>query len=440
MLITPKELAQTKNSYYEASVARPVPGAALGGRVSADVCVVGAGLAGLSAALELAERGYAVVVLEAQTVGWGASGRNGGQAIVGYASDDAIEAQLSKTAARRAWHITVEALQLLRERIYTNVIDCDYVPGYMSLAVNAKKAASLERWAAHLEQNYQYKMQAIPHADIGNWIASKRFHSGVYDEQSGHLHPLKYCLGLAGVARRAGVRIFENSPVVHLERAAKPVVKTANGEVACDFVVLAGNVYLNEYCKSGGDDGRRIAPELAKNIMPVGTYIIATEAMDKARADALIRKRAAVCDTNFVLDYFRLTADNRMLFGGEVSYSMAEPLDLVGTMRRRMLKVFPQLADLAVPHVWGGLVDITMNRAPDFGRIGKNIYYLQGFSGHGLALTGMAGKIVAETIAGHAERFDLLGRVKHLPFPGGKLLRTPALVLGMLYYRLKDLL
>ncbi|MES2935038.1 MAG: FAD-binding oxidoreductase [Pseudomonadota bacterium] len=429
--ILSKEAALTADSYYEASVNRSAPAAVLAGRTIADVCIVGGGYAGLSAAIELAARGYSVVLLEAKTIGWGASGRNGGQAIVGFASDDAIEAQLPPDDARRAWHLTVEALQLLRQRIATHAIDCDYVPGFMSLAVNARKSRAVTEWSAHIARNYGYQTQPVGAHEIGNWIASPRFHSGCYDPQSGHLHPLKYCLGLADAARAAGVRIFENSPVLQLDRAARPLLKTAQGEVACDFAVLAGNVYLDQF-------GHAVAPQLKQRIMPVGTYLIATEPMAPERAAQLIHQRAAVCDTNFVLDYFRPTADHRMLFGGRVSYSTATPRNLAASMRQRMLAVFPQLHDLAVPYAWGGFVDITMNRAPDFGRVDPNIYYLQGFSGHGLALTGMAGKLVAEAVAGQAERFDLLARIRHRPFPGGSLMRTPALVLGMLYYQLRD--
>lgn len=431
-MLLDKETALSQDSYYEASVSRPAASPALAGRGTADVGVIGAGFAGLSAALELAQRGYRVAVLEAKQVGWGASGRNGGQAIVGYASDDAIEAQLPAADARRAWNLTLEGLQLLRERIGRHAIDCDYQPGVLSLAVSPNKGGALLDWTRHLQQAYDYPLQAIPPADMRHWIASERFHSGVYDANSGHLHPLKYCLGLAAAARAAGVVIHENSPVMQLQRGPRPVLRTAHGEVQCDFAVLAGNVYLNEF-------GRAIAPELSQRIMPVGTYISSTEPMGEARAAALIPSRAAVCDTNFVLDYFRLSADRRLLFGGRVSYSTATPRHLAAGMRKRMLAVFPQLADLALSHTWGGFVDITLNRAPDFGRLGGNLYYLQGFSGHGLALTGMAGKLAAEAIAGQAERFDLLARIKHRPFPGGALMRMPALVLGMLYYRLRDI-
>jgi len=428
-----RDFSLTQHSFYEASVNRPQPSASLAGRVRVDVCVVGAGLAGLSAALELRARGLSVAVLEARTAGWGASGRNGGQVIVGYANDEEIAAQFGAEDARRAWQISVDGLELLQRRIAAHGIDCEYAPGYLHLAVNARKARALAASAEALARRYGYQMRTVRARDIGDWIASERFHSGVFDPRSGHLHPLKYCLGLASAAKSAGLDIYEHSPVTSIERGAQPLVRTAQGEVACDFVVLAGNVYLNEF-------GAAVAPDIGSRIMPVGTYIIATEAMPPERAAALVRQRAAVCDNNFALDYFRPTADHRVLFGGRVSYGGATPINLAAGMRRRMLAVFPQLADLAVPYAWGGFVDITMNRAPDFGRVDKNIYYLQGFSGHGLALTGMAGKLAADAIAGQAGGFDLLARLRHRRFPGGAALRTPALVLGMLYHRIRDLL
>lgn len=430
-----KELLLTRDSYYAASVAHPAARAPLSGARQADVCVVGGGYAGLSAALELAERGYAVALLEAQQLGWGASGRNGGQVLVGFGNTglEAMEAQLSPADARRAWNISVEAVERLQAQLARHAIACDHVSGHLSLAVNRRKGHALAAWVNHLAQRYDYVLQPIAPDEVGAWIASERFHSGAFDPLSGHLHPLKYALGLADAAQRAGVLLCEQSSVVRIERGPRPRVVTAHGEVVCDFVVLAGNVYLNEY-------GAPLAPEIGARIMPVGTYVIATEPMTRARADALLYRRAAAHDTNLVLDYFRVTADHRLLFGGGESYTTATPAHLKARMRRRMLQVFPQLADLQVPHVWGGFVDITLNQAPDFGRLGHNIYYLQGFSGHGVAMAGMAGRLVAEAIVGQAERFDLLARLTHRRFPGGEWLRTPALVLGMLYYRLRDLL
>jgi gamma-glutamylputrescine oxidase len=430
-----KELGVVENSYYEATVTRPPAQPVLAQRLHCDACVVGGGYAGLSAALELAERGYSVVLLEAQRVGWGASGRNGGQVIVGFGSDgeEAIERQFGRADARRAWDISVDAIRLLQQRIARLGIACEWQPGYLSLATKPRKAHELRRWMEHVQSAYEYPLQWIDHGALRGWVDSPRFHSAVFDGGSGHVHPLKYCLGLQSAALAAGVRMFENSPVFLVERGRKAIVRTAQGECACDFVVLAGNVYLGEY-------GDAIAPEVSSRIMPVGTYMIATEPMAPERAAAVLPNRCAASDTNFILDYFRLSADDRLLFGGGDSYTGTTPRNLIGHIRRSMTAVFPQLADLEVEHAWGGFVDITMNMAPHFGRLGHNLYFVQGFSGHGLALSGMAGRMVAEAIAGQAERFDLLARIRHLPFPGGALMRTPALVLGMWYYRLRDAL
>ena len=424
----------TRGSYYEASATRPPPAHALAGRVGADVCVIGAGYAGLSAALELAERGYSVALLEARTVAWGASGRNGGQVIAGYGhgGEDTLEAQLAPADVKRAWDVSMEGLQLLRQRIARHAIACDYTPGYLSLAVNARKGRALLQRIEHMDRHYGHLQHWIPPQEIGRWVASARFHSGAFDAASGHLHPLKYALGLAAAARSAGVQLYEYTAALRIEPGSPAVVKTAHGELACRYVVLAGNTYLQPF-------GPALAPRLAQRILPVLTYMIATEPMGRERADALIRQRAAASDTNHVLDYFRLSADHRLLFGGGDSHRPAPLPRVAAGMRRLMLQVFPQLADLPVSHVWGGQVDMSLNQAPDFGRVGSNIYYLQGFSGHGLALTGMAGRLVAEAVAGQAERFDLLARIRHRSFPRGPW-RAPALQLGLWYYQLRDLI
>jgi gamma-glutamylputrescine oxidase len=428
-----KELGVIENSYYEHTVSRPPPRAPLSHRIHSDVCVVGGGYAGVSAALELAQRGFRVVLLEAQRIGWGASGRNGGQVIVGFGGDGeaAIERQLARADARRAWDVSVEGLQLVQERIARHGIACEWQAGYLGLSTKARKSRDLRKWMEHVESAYGYPTRWIPRDEMPGWVASDRFDAAVFDAGSGHLHPLKYCLGLAAAAAEAGAQVFESSPVFVVERGRRPTVRTAQGECECDFVVLAGNVYLGEY-------GDEVAPEVSSRIMPVGTYIIATESMGPARADALLPRRCAASDTDFILDYFRVTADHRLLFGGGDSYTGSTPRNLVARIRRGMLGVFPQLDDLSVQHAWGGFVDITMNMAPHFGRLGNNIYFVQGFSGHGVALAGMAGRLVAEAIAGQAGRFDLMARIRHLPFPGGTLMRTPALVLGMWFYRLRD--
>ncbi len=425
----------TRNSYYAATAERQQVHPPLMGAQRCDVAVVGGGLAGLSAALELAERGYSVTLLEARELGFGASGRNGGQAIHGLACDQSsIEQQLGLDEARRVWAMSIEALDLLRQRISRYDIDCDWRDGYLSLATNARKGRELQDWAERMEQVYGYAQQHIAPAQMPQWIASERFHSGVFDARSGHLHPLKYTLGLGRAAAGAGVTIHEHTPVQSLQPGPTVRLQTPQGELQARHVLLAGNVYL-----------QGIAPQLERRIMPVGTYIACTEKLDDALADGLIPSRAAVCDTNFVLDYFRTTNDQRLLYGGRVSYSTVTPMNLAQSMRQRLVGTFPQLASAQVEYAWGGFVDISMNRAPDFGRLppasgyAANVYYLQGFSGHGLALTGLAGKLVAEAIAGDASRFDTFARIRHRPFPGGRLLRTPALVLGMAWYRMRDL-
>ncbi len=423
-----------RNSYYEASVTRPDALAPLQETLVADVLVVGAGFAGLSSAIELARRGYSVVVLEADRVGSGASGRNGGQAIVGYASgQEPFEQQLGKATAKLAWDMSLQAIDLIDERIREFDIDCDWVKGYLYVADSPRKARALQDDVATLARDYGFQADLATGADVQRHIRSPLYHASAFDTTSGHLHPLKYVLGLSRAAQALGVKIFERSAMTRLERGASVTGSTAQGSVKARFCVLAGNYTLPEF-------GPKVAPDISARIMPVGTYIIGTAPLDAALCQQLIPSNAAACDNNFILDYFRFSADHRMLFGGRVSYSTQTPGNLRGVMAQRLAKVFPQLAQVPVEFLWGGFVDISMNRAPDFGRLGQNIYYLQGFSGHGVALTGLAGQLVAQAVAGQAERFDVFARLQHHNFPGGPLLRMPSLVLGTLYHRLRDAL
>ncbi|MDC8786875.1 NAD(P)/FAD-dependent oxidoreductase [Roseateles koreensis] len=426
----------TRDSYYLATSRRETSHEPLQQTIHVDVAIVGGGLAGLSAAIELAQQGRSVAILEAGQVGGGASGRNGGQLIHGLACDqETIEQQLGLADARRVWAMTLEALDIVQERCTTHQIDADRQGGFLSLATTPGKAAQLQKWQQRMAEIYDYPMTWIPQAHMADWIESPRFKAGLHDPRSGHLHPLKYCLGLAAAAKRLGVQIYENTAVTRMDEGQVLTLHTATGQIRASQALLAGNVYLPERAP-------KLAHQLSARIMPVGTYIVCSEPIEAQRFERLIPSRSAVCDTNFVLDYFRPTPDRRILYGGRVSYSTRSPRSVKDSMAERLRLSFPQLSDVGMEFAWGGFVDITMNRAPDFGRIGQanNIYYLQGFSGHGLALTGLAGRIVAEAIQGDSERFDVFSRLKHKPFPGGKLLRMPALVLGMAYYRLKDLL
>jgi gamma-glutamylputrescine oxidase len=421
------------NSYYAAS-ARPAPERrAVEGTIDCDVCVVGGGIAGCSAALHLAERGLSVVLLEQHRIGWGASGRSGGQALFGVAAGQAKLRRLVGAAdARAIWDISVEALALLRSLIERFRIDCDWVDGYLLSAVKPRHERELREEVEELHATYGYSsVRYLAREALEAELATSRYGGALHDSNSGHLHPLNYTLGLAAAAESFGVRIFEDTRAAGFsaDAAARLRIATPRGEVRARQLVLCGNVYLGD-----------TAPQLAHKIMGVATYIVATEPLGAARARALIASNAAVCDMNWVLDYFRRSADHRLLFGGRVNYSGLSSFDAPAATRARMLRVFPQLADVRVEYAWGGEVDITLNRAPHFGRLAPNVYFLQGFSGHGMALTGIAGKLVAEAIAGTAGRFDVFARIPHANFPGGAALRRPALVLAMLYYRLKDLL
>jgi gamma-glutamylputrescine oxidase len=445
------------NSYYAATAHTYPERPPLTGEVECDVCVVGGGIAGCSAALHLAERGYRVVMLEGNHVGWGASGRSGAQALYGVAAGHSkLERLIGPRDARLVWDITIEGLALMRELVAKHRIDCDWVDGHMQVAIKDRHDSEIREEIEMLHTQLGYRSARYMSRDeVRAVIPSERYISALYDPNCGHLHPLNYTLGLAAAAERHGARIFENSRALswsgggadssnipgaasesahggstRASSAGTPVVvRTKLGEVRAKQAVLCGNVYL------GGT-----APDLMSKIMAVSTYIVATEPLGEERATSLVKNNAGVVDSNWVVDYFRRSADHRLLFGGRANYSGLSQFDGAEATRQRMIGVFPQLADVKIDYAWGGAVDITLNRAPHFGRLAPNVYFLQGFSGHGLVLTGIAGKLVAEAISGTAERFDVFARIPHHGFPGGMAMRRPALVLAMLYYRIRDML
>jgi gamma-glutamylputrescine oxidase len=419
------------DSYYAASRNLELSYPELEGELEVDVCVIGSGITGASAALHLAERGYRVAVLEGQRVGWGASGRSGGQKIFGFGCDMAKLRRIAgRDDAKRLWDMSVEALDLLDALVERHAIACDHALGHLHAAIKPRQMRDLEEEYELLTRDFGYDgLRLMEKGELPQVIRTERYLGGLFDPRSGHVHPLNYTLGLVQAAERAGAQFFEGTPATRVERGAKPVVHTPGGRVRAEHVVLCANAYL---------DG--LEPKPWRRIMPVGTYIIATEPLGEERARSLLPTNAAIADINFVLDYFRLSGDHRMLYGGRVSYSTLQPLNLEQSLRPRMKKVFPELADVRVDYAWGGFVAITQNRAPHFGRLDRNIYFAQGFSGHGIALTGLAGKLMGEAIAGTAERFDVFTRIPHMPFPGGRWFRTPALVLAMAWYRMRDLL
>jgi gamma-glutamylputrescine oxidase len=422
-------------NYYYASTPARTPFAPLRGEVRADVCVIGGGISGLSAALHLRERGYRVVLLEAKHLGYGGSGRSGGQSIFGYACEmSALEKAVGAADARRMWDVSVEGMELQRALIARYAIDCDYVPGHMIVGLKKRHDDTLREEVDQLANKYDYhSVRFVDREEVRQIIASERYTSGLYDSNGGHLHSYRYTLGLGAAAAAAGVAIHEDSWVTRIDIAqnasADTLVHTAQGSVRATHLLVAGGALLG-----------RLVPPLARKLMSIGTYIAATQPLGEERARALIRNRAAVADMNWILDYFRLTSDHRLLFGGRVSYSGIDPFDSARVLRKRIAAVFPQLTEARVEYAWGGYLDITPNRAPHFGRLGPNAYFIQGLSGHGMVIAGIAGRLASDAIAGSAERFDMFGRIRHVNFPGGPLLRRPALVLAMLWFRLLDML
>jgi gamma-glutamylputrescine oxidase len=387
----------------------------------------------LSTALELAESGQSVILLEAERLCGHASGRNGGQAISGYACGQAwLDAHLGLAAGQQLWQLSLASVQLMQERIQRFNIDCQPVWSYLSVADRPRKARALRDEQAYMQQHHGHQMHWVEGAELRQHIESDQYVAGLLDPASGHLNPLRYGLGIAQAARTAGAQLHEHSPALSMDKEGSDwLVRTAQGQVRARQVVLAGNSGLRW-------QSPRLATRLHARIMPVGTYIIATEALSPSQADALLPSNAAVCDNNFVLDYFRLSGERRMLFGGRVSYTAATPSQLTHTMRQRMLRVFPSLRHTRIDHTWGGFVDISRERAPDWGQLAPGVFFMQGFSGHGLAATTLAGRVIRQALLGDRHALGLFERIRQSPFPGGAALRIPLLLLGTSYYRLRD--
>lgn len=414
------------SNYYDTTARYPTITAPLDGDIHCDVAIIGAGMTGCSAALHLAERGYRVAVLEAEQIGFGASGRNGGQTLPGFGADQTkVRKLVGAMAAKTLWDMSVEAVDLLHEQIRRFAIPCDPQRGYLHAAVKDRHVAELEAWQTELDELGAPGFTLLKGADLQYHLASPRYKAALFDPIAGHIHPLNYTLGLAHAAIAAGAQIFTGTRVSAINQDDGVTLRTPTGTVNASFLLLCGNAYLGN-----------LSRPIAGYVMPAATYIIATE--PRADVPDLIPNNEAVADLNFVLDYFRRSADNRMLFGGRVSYSTLAPPNLGASMLARAKRAFPQLADAKVDHAWGGNVAITRNRLPHFGRLGKNILFAQGFSGHGVALTGLAGKLLAEAAAGQAERFDIFSQIPHARFPGGRMLRMPTLVLATSWFRLRD--
>ncbi|MCS3467903.1 glycine/D-amino acid oxidase-like deaminating enzyme [Pseudomonas sp. JUb42] len=420
-------------SYYAASSREQPVYPTLQGEWVADVCVVGGGFSGLNTAIELAERGLKVVLLEAHRMGWGASGRNGGQLIRGVGHGlEQFAPVIGSEGVRQLKLMGLEAVEIVRQRIERYGIDCDLTWGYCDLANKPAHLAGFEKDAAELrELGYRHELRLVQPQDIHSVVGSDRYVGGMIDMGSGHLHPLNLAQGEAAVAQTLGVRLFEQSAVTRIDYGPEVNVHTAHGNVRAKTLVLACNAYING-----------LNPQLSGKVLPAGSYIIATEPLSEALAREISPQNLALCDQRVTVDYYRLSADRRLLFGGACHYSGRDPQDIAAYMQPKMLKVFAQLAGTRIDYQWGGMIGIGANRLPQIGRLKDqpNVFYAQAYAGHGLNATHLAGRLLGEAIAGqHGDGFELFARVPHITFPGGQHLRSPLLALGMLWHRLKEL-
>ena len=419
------------NSYYAASRKLKIEYPRLAGEHRCDVAVVGAGFTGVSTALYLAERGYDVALVESNRIGWGASGRNGGQLIDGFTNLQKFERRSGQQAeADMVRQMGLECRDIVVQRIEQYSIDCDLKLGFLDVAARPREMQDLEEsLQIHQENNYPHEMRLVSQDELRDFIDSDSYIGGLTNEGNGHLHPLDLCIGEAQAANELGATIFEQTRVTRILHGNKPVVETESGKIFADKVVLAGNAYLRE-----------TEPKLKQTIFPAGSYVIATEPLGEERAKKLTPADVAFCEQCIALNYFRLSSDKRLLFGGMCNYSGRVPKSITASLQPKMLDIFPQLEGVRIDYEWGGNVAISVNRCPQFGRIKDNTYYAQGYSGHGIAPTHLAGKMLADIICGDSEQFDVFSKVRHVSLPGGKWFASPAIALGMMYYRLKELL
>lgn len=419
-------------SYYAATANRALQLPRLQGDLQADVCVIGGGFTGLNTAIELAERGLSVVLLEARQIGWGASGRNGGQLIRGVGHDvEQFRGMVGDDGVDAFKRMGIEAVDVVRQRIERYAIACDLTWGYCDLATRPRHLEHFQAEAAELKRlGYPHQLRSIPQENLREVIGSQRYIGALMDAGSGHLHPLNLALGEAAAAQALGVKLFEQSPVQRIDYGPRITLHSAEGKVRADQIVIACNAYLGQ-----------LESRLAGKVLPAGSYIIATERLPESLAHELLPQNTAMCDQRVAVDYFRLSADRRLLFGGACHYSGRDPADIGRYMRPKMLAVFPQLERVAVDYQWGGMIGIGANRLPQIGRLPDqpNAFFAQAYAGHGLNATHLAGRLLAEAISGQlSSGFDLFARIPHRTFPGGRRLRSPLLALGMLWHRLRE--
>lgn len=414
-------------SYYAATVNDVTDFAPLLGEQNTDVCVIGAGFTGISTALHLAERGYNVHVIEANRVGWGASGRNGGQIIGGISGEENVAKHLGKDVDEVFRELRWAGHDIIRERVQKYEIQCDLKFGYLDVAIKQRHIRDFEADHERLRKDeFPYEFRMLSRDETRETIGTSAYIGALLNMANGHLHPLNMCVGEARAAISHGATIYEQSPVLNIEKGDRPRVVTQRGSVTADAVVIAGNAYHS------------LERKLRGIMFPVNSFIIATEPLSEEMVKTINPRDLAVCDPNFVLEYFRLSAEKRMLFGGRCNYSGSDPEVIKRNLRPRLLRIYPQLANIGIDYAWGGTIGVPINRVPQLGRISRAVFYCQGYSGHGVNVTHLAGQIMADAVAGTLERFDLFANVKPFIVPGAHWLGKPMVALGMLYYQIRD--
>ena len=416
-------------SYYAATANASPDRPALQGETRADVCIIGAGFTGISAGLELAERGASVVVLEAARVGWGASGRNGGQIVNGYSRElDVIGRRYGTKAADALGKMALEGGQIIRDRTEKYAIDCALVAGNVVTAFTARQMRGLEHAAKVWAQHGHTAMTMVDRAGLAPIVATNRYVGGLLDPLGGHIHPLNLVLGEAAAFESLGGRIHEHSRVTGVDTGPEPVVRTEQGTVRAGQILVCGNAYL----------GKLLHREIGSKIMPVSSQVMVTEPLDPARIEALLPANYCIEDSNYFLDYFRRTPDHRLLYGGGTVYGGADPASIEGKIRPLMLKTFPSLVNVRTDYAWSGNFALTLPRIPHVGRISPTVLFSHGDSGHGVTTTHLLGRLLGEAASGQTTRFDTFSSLPYLPFPGGRIFRLPLTILGSWYYRALD--
>ena len=417
------------NSYYANSIKEETNYPVLDEELTTDICIVGGGFSGVSAGLHLSELGYKVVIIEANKIGWGATGRNGGEIIGGFSGDDIMQKKYDTKYTDMLWNMRWEGNDIIRKRVENYNIDCDLKWGYLDVAIKKRHIQDLKFSYEDMQNhNYPHQISLLTGDETKNLIGTNEYIGGLLNMGNGHVHSLNLCIGEAKAAESLGTLIYEKSPVVRIEKNNKPKIYTSKGSVSANSLLLTGNAY------------HHFEKKMQNFIIPVNSFVIATEPLSNEIISKINPQDLAVCDPNYILEYFRLTGDKRLLFGTRLNYHGNDEDFIKTELRKKMLRIYPDLSNVKIDYGWTGKIAVTVNRIPQIGKLTSNIYYSQGYSGHGVNMTHLAGKLISEAISGTMERFDLFNSIRPVSIPGTYFLRRPLLSLGVMLYKIKDLL